>query len=207
MNKDIAIVVLAAGCSSRLGRNKLLVKIEGMSLIKRQCEMLHSFGFPTYCVVGFQSKDVRSEISALPITIIENKDWQQGLASSIRIASNIVAEHVKQVVYVLADQWRLNHKAMASFIEFTRLNPQNIAVASQKSLANNNPLEILDHIGPPVSFPKSVFTELTQLEEGTGAKKIIKQHLDIVMPYVLPEAFIDLDTPEQLARLRDEFPF
>ncbi|WP_448563543.1 nucleotidyltransferase family protein [Thalassotalea ganghwensis] len=210
MNHRLAIVILAAGCSSRLGQNKLMVEIEGESMIRRQCQLVSSFQYPVYCVTGFQSESVAKELSSLPITIIENRQWSQGLASSIKAASvNVTASpngSIEQLIYVLADQWLLDKSCLKGFLAFSLANPNHIVVASQLDIDPQISKSQLSTIGPPVSFPKSLFPTLNQLSSGSGAKRVISDNLSLALPYFLPEAFTDLDTQQQLALMRVKFP-
>ena len=69
---NVAIIVLAAGQSSRLGQMKQLVSIKGKSLIENQLEQALKVSNKVYCVLGFNADEIKSRINHLPIKTIIN---------------------------------------------------------------------------------------------------------------------------------------
>ena len=87
----VATVVLAAGGSSRMGSPKQLLRIEGISLVRRVAETaLASRCQGVYVVVGAEAGAVRREVSGLSLEVVDNPDWEMGLAGSIRVGVEAV---------------------------------------------------------------------------------------------------------------------
>lgn len=201
MSKKLVVVLLAAGSSSRLGQPKQLVKIHGESLLVHQCKMLLSQHCDVHCVLGSHKAQISPELASLPITIIDNNDWQRGLSSSIAAAIHSLRDNVSAALFVLVDQWQLNVNDITRLVCQWREQPDKIVTASQHSHI------IDDHLvlGPPVIFPRRYFNELKQLTGPKGAKRVIEQYRHHCIEVEMPHAFIDLDTPEQLKAMENYF--
>jgi len=81
----VAGVVLAAGLSSRMGVNKMLLELGGRTLVRRSVTTAFSAGLdPVLVVLGHESDRVRAELSGLPYTAVLNSDYARGMNTSLR---------------------------------------------------------------------------------------------------------------------------
>ena len=81
----VAGVVLAAGQSTRMGRNKMLLEIGGRTLVRRAVTTAFAAGLdPVLVVVGHESDKVRGELSGLPCTPVLNGEYASGMNTSLR---------------------------------------------------------------------------------------------------------------------------
>jgi len=202
----LGIVLLAAGCSARLGQAKQLVCINEQSLIIRQCQLALEISEELICVLGFQAQKMKSEIAHLPLNVVINDNWQQGLSSSIAIGVSSLPDDIDGVMLLLVDQWQLTHQHLTLLINTWKEQAlqdtrKNIIVSAEIKAKNNEHVPI----GPPVIFPKQYFPALKALIKGQGAKSVIQQHQESLIKVSIPQAFIDLDTPEQLILLENYF--
>lgn len=85
-NSHVAIV-LAAGGSSRLGAPKQLLKRGGETLVHRAVR-LAGITQPRrlLLVIGAYAEEMRTAVADLQVEVLVNNDWQEGLASSLRVA-------------------------------------------------------------------------------------------------------------------------
>lgn len=204
----IALLLMAAGSSSRLGQSKQLVEISAednsaCSLLHKQVTLMDniclSINAQAYCVLGFESdimiKHLANSASIQNLTIIDNANWSQGLSTSIARGVSFIARDasdVDAVLVFLVDQWQLSTDNLTLLITQWCKQPDYIHVAS------------LDEcFSPPVIFPRSFFKELIALAGDDGAKKVIKDNIKQVKSIEMPSAFVDLDTPEQLQNLNN----
>jgi molybdenum cofactor cytidylyltransferase len=201
--QKVALLLMAAGSSSRLGQPKQLVEMlntngKRQSLLKRQVSLMNdiclSNNAKAFCVLGFNSELMINHLanfsSAEQLTIIDNENWLQGLSSSIATGVSALGNDVGAVLIFLVDQWQLIAEDLISLMDSWKQRPEEIQIASEHH-----------SISPPVIFPRSYFKELTQLSGDFGAKKVIKQNMKQVRLNEMPSAFFDLDTPEQLKEL------
>jgi len=214
MNK-LAIIILAAGCSARLGQPKQLIPMYDRSLLAFQCQQALKVHGDISCVLGFKAEIMANEIDSLPVKLVINSSWQQGLSSSISMGVTSLPADIDGVMLVLVDQWRLIADDLQQLISIWQKQPDRIIAAggcsvdeniigqlarTKKEISKQIPNKIL---GPPVIFPRRFFRQLAGEHSGNGAKKLLKEYSKQVIEVELPHAFVDLDTPKQLAQLQE----
>ena len=196
MSEKLAIIILAAGNSSRLGQAKQFVTLNGESLLLRQCKMAKKLSKNVSCVFGYQAQNMIDEVAELSVKTIINDDWQSGLSSSIAKGVSAVDDDTDAVMLILVDQWQLSAQHYQDIYQHWQGNPQNIISAAQS-------IKGLNVTSPPVIFPAYCFSQLKELNQGSGAKPVIKKHQNQLLCLLMPAAFVDLDTPEQLQILKN----
>ena len=219
--QDFAVIVLAAGQSSRLGQPKQLIDIQGQSLLQRQCQLALALTPNVYCVVGYQADVMHQEISNLPVKIIINQHWQQGMSTSIAVGVQALAKNIQGVMILLVDQWQLTLKELNDCMSTWNNNPERIVVAQKNSLEQKNSVAKKSDLtpncganetevkklqmGPPSIFPKVLFSTLAGLKGDSGAKSVLLKHRHLIHAVSIPSAFVDLDTPAHLEIMQKEF--
>ncbi|MDC1256037.1 nucleotidyltransferase family protein [bacterium] len=192
--KKLAIVILAAGCSSRLGQPKQLVPFKQSTLLSYQCNQALLVTNNVSCVFGFDSEIMKEEINDLAVESIINSAWQSGLSSSITEGVRTLGDHIDGVMLLLVDQWQLTKSDLQQLVQVWEKEPHCIITASQSDCSD-------EFTGPPVIFPRRFFMQLINNEQANGAKQLLNQYRDDVIKVNLPHTFIDLDTPEQLRKM------
>ncbi len=196
--EKIALVILAAGSSSRLGQPKQLVVFEGKTLLRRVVETAlgvppHDWETPVAVVLGAHGEACRRELDGLSVTIFDNENHPEGMGSSVGLAAQwAAAQHADALLLLLCDQ---------PFVTIGLLeNLLNVLVETGRSIV------ACDYengvVGVPVLFAKTHFTDLLALRGDRGAQAVLRQHPDAVATVTFPEGRFDVDTPEQLAALR-----
>ena len=189
----LAIIIIAAGNSSRLGQPKQLVSKGHCSLLKYTAEIALQHTQSVTCVVGYDAKTISRELNGLSVECLINLNWQQGMGTSIACGIKNLTQDIDGVMILLCDQWALTSQDLEMLIQQWKQNPTEI-VASQYPGKKSE----ADIIGVPAIFSKQFFNQLAQLKE-TGARKILMSNLDNVIPLKIQNAELDLDTPEDLA--------
>jgi molybdenum cofactor cytidylyltransferase len=189
----IAAVILAAGRSTRMGReNKLLADLNGKPLVRWVAEAaLASLARPLLVVTGHQAADVIAALSSFDLTLIDNPDYATGLASSLRTGIRALPEATDGVLVLLADMPRITAAHIDKLIA---------ASASGKIIVPVHEGER----GNPVLWPARYFPELLALEGDAGAKRLLTTHAADVHEIDLgtDAIFLDIDTPDALAQER-----
>jgi molybdenum cofactor cytidylyltransferase len=190
----IIIAILAAGASRRLGEPKQLVMIDGKPLLQRQCEVAIEAGIGAVAaILGSHAEACREVIDGLAVSVRLNPKWNDGLGSSIACAARAAGEASAAGVLILhCDQYAI------AAIDLRTLYEVWIADRSKAVRSRSG-----SYLGPPVIFPASSFTDLRELTGDDGAKSVIARlGRANVVDVDIPSAADDLDTPEQLTKLR-----
>src|SRR5205823_2269132 len=100
----VAGILLAAGTSSRMGENKLLLAIEGEPLLARSARHALGAGLePLVVVVGHQEERARAALAELPCEIVTNLGYEEGIASSLWTGLRALPASAGATVVMLAD--------------------------------------------------------------------------------------------------------
>ena len=189
---SIAGIVLAAGASTRLGRNKLFVELDGEPLVRRAVRRAIAAGLaPVFVVLGHEADRARAALAGLACEPVLNADYLRGVNSSVRTGID-AARGSGAAVVILADMPLVTSEMIATLVERYR--------------TSDSPLVVSDYGGvnaPPMLYDQSLFAELSSMEgEGCG-KQVVKRHRGeaIVVPWP-QDALADLDVPEDYDRVR-----
>lgn len=190
-----ALLVLAAGGSKRMGQPKQLLSVNGEPLIRRVTLIaLEANLRPVVVVLGADAERIRPRLEDLAVLIVENPQWQEGVASSLRAGVGAItcdAPQARGLIVMLADQPRLP-AAHLTRIEAAQRASSRTIVATDYG----------DHLGPPAYFGRQHFPSLQALRGDVGARELLRAFAveSIAMP---AGAGPDLDSPADYARLRD----
>ena len=101
---SVAGVVLAAGASTRFGRNKLLLTLDGESLARRAASAALAAGLePVVVVLGHDAERVREELTGLPVRAVVNADHSRGMSTSLAAGIAALPAETAAAVVHLAD--------------------------------------------------------------------------------------------------------
>jgi len=192
----LATLLLAAGGSRRLGRPKQLVEYAGESLVRRAARLMLCLGAsPNVVVTGHRSEDVSKELSGLPLRVVENTRWDQGMGGSIVCGMQMLPADVDGVLLMQCDQWKLDPADLAKLVSVWKTDISRIIIAGWFDGKS-------DITGPPVIFPRQMMHELECIEKTGGAKPVIDRNQSILRVVPLDNAACDLDKPDDLEKLR-----
>ena len=192
---DMAALVLAAGASSRLGQPKQLVKFNGERLLDRAIRLAKEAGAsPVFVVLGADYERMLEALAESPdgpetgVRILINKAWKSGMSSSIRLGAT-AAERVgaEDLLVLGCDQPAVTAEHLRELCEASK---REHAVASY----------YWQRRGIPALFPAFSFHALQELAGDAGARELLQDEAVLTVP--LPGGEFDIDTPEDLDRLR-----
>jgi molybdenum cofactor cytidylyltransferase len=194
--REIGIVVLAAGASRRMGTPKQLLKIEGVSLVRRAAEhALDSGCRPVVVVLGANADLIAPELNGLAINIAVNHAWKTGMSSSICCGLETLLAldaQTEAVILFLADQPNVTGRSLRKLNTAHRHTGSELVAATYSG-----------QIGTPALFSRFYFDELLRIEGQGGAQHLLERHGSRVLSIAVPEAACDLDTPEDLAEFAE----
>ena len=189
--RNVAAVILAAGGSSRFGRPKQLLTFEGEPLVRRAARAAAEAGCdPVIVVVGELVDTIRDELQSISTLVVENSEWQRGLGTSIRRGLREVGDSIDAAALLTCDQPLVDKTLIAELIAAHEKTRKPIAASSY---ANT--------LGVPALFGRSCFPALLALPDHSGAKTLLTSRPNDVAAVAFEQGAIDIDTPEDFARL------
>lgn len=170
-----------------MGRPKQLLPYNGKSLLEHTVDTANdSVADPVIVVLGANAELLEKEIDEKKVHIVENKEWKEGMASSVRCGITTllhIAPSADSAIIMVCDQ---------PFVSSSLLNE---LIAEQKNTAK--PIVTSQYaktIGPPALFHKNIFPELMKLRGDAGARRIIEQRSNDVASVLFKKGDIDIDT-------------
>ena len=188
----ISAIVLAAGRSTRMGRNKLVLPLDGKPVLQRVLDALKGSKVDeTVVVLGGGAEEVRRMIDLRGAKVVVNRHYAEGMSTSIKAGLASVSRSADAVIIVLGDQPLLSAALVDSLIH--------------GFLAEGAPVVVPVHLrkrGNPVLFARSIFPEVMKISGDRGAKSVMVAHGDDVREVraIGAGAAIDVDTPSDYKR-------
>ena len=186
-----AIVLLAAGQSSRLGQAKQLIKYNGETLLNRSIRVCSNITRnELFVVLGHQAEAIRETIDT-PGNIIYNPEYKKGMGNSMSFAvRNLIQKNFDYIIFTLCDQIFLSENILKDLIK--KFQDSNCGIILSQYDKRS---------GPPALFDKVYFEELIQLEGDLGAKAIAMKYKKDLCFISFPKGDVDIDEPSDLFKL------
>ena len=188
----IAGIVLAAGSSTRMGRNKMLLEIGGEPLVRRAVRTALEAGLdPVLVVLGHEADRAREAVAGLDCRVVLNPDHAQGVRVSMQAGVRALPADVNAGVIMLADMPFVSADMIRTVAERYRAGRPPLVVS-----------EYGDVNAPPTLYDRALFPELLAMGgEGCG-KQVVRHHKHEAAVVPWPEAALaDVDVPEDYERL------
>ncbi|WP_438977102.1 nucleotidyltransferase family protein [Polaribacter sp.] len=186
----IAIVILAAGKSLRMGFAKQIIRINNEPLLKITLDKIESISEDTYCVLGANKDLILEEIHFNNTVVIDNINYEKGLSSSISICIEFFEKknlNYDGVLFVLGDQPAIETEYFLSIIKTFNEHKTKIIATNYDGKA-----------GVPALFPKSFFKELKIIKGDKGAREILKNKPKSIIFESFKTNLVDIDTRKDL---------
>ena len=188
----VALLLLAAGASTRMGRPKQLLPYRGRTLLRHAAETAVASGCaPIVLVTGALHQELLAEVAGLPIQAINNEKWESGMASSIQAGLAAVAPAQPRAVLIMLTDQPLVTPGLLQQLVAQQQHTQAPIVAAAYG----------DTLGVPALFARALLPALLQLQGQQGAVRLIASQGAAVGRVDFPAGLLDVDTPEQYAAL------
>jgi len=190
----VAAVLLAAGSSTRMGRNKLLLSLGGDTVVRRAVQAAIDSGVDRVVVVlGHEADLVRPQLEGLACEVILNPDHLRGVGTSLHAGIRAAAD-ADAVVVLLADMPFVTAGMIRGVVERQRATGARL---------------VLSHYGdvqaPPTLYARALFEEVLAEPDERCGKRIAKRHADEAVVAPQPESALrDLDVAEDYDGARAE---
>lgn len=191
----VGAVVLAAGKSERMGRNKLLMVVKGKKLIDNILDALAAAGISDQAIVlGHKAEEMLDVLKPRLNTIktVVNMDYEQGMASSFQAGLRSLMS-LDAVFLVLGDE--------------PILDPEVLRVMIRRMEEGNGEVLIVSPIhegkkGHPLLFHNRLFQEILDLKNSQTLREVVRRHADSLITVESPQwTVMDVDNPEDYERV------
>jgi molybdenum cofactor cytidylyltransferase len=183
--------ILAAGAGTRFGGIKQLVRLRGEPVLH---ELAASAAFVAgqslTVVLGAHAREIAPALRQTAVSVAINRNWEEGIASSVRAAVHSAPPGSSALLLLLADQVGVSADDLRRLHASWKRHPVLIAAALYEGAP-----------GLPAIFPRWAFTDLLALRGDRDPRSVLRRNVDRVVRVPMSNAGIDLDTPEDLLRL------
>ena len=192
-----AIIILAAGSSTRMGNPKQLLMYGSRTFLRHAAEVaVASVCRPILIVLGAYASQLQGEIDDLPVRSVTNERWADGMGSSIQVGVRALktydrADNTEALVLMLCDQPYVMAAVINDLVTAYHANDKGI-IASEYG----------GTLGVPALFGREYFAELATMSGAAGAKHLIAAHASDVVPVPFSKGISDIDTPEDYRQLQ-----
>src|SRR6266542_759039 len=191
----VAGVVLAAGASSRMGENKLFLRLGGSTVLRRAAGTAAAAGLdPVLVVVGHDGERARAELAGLPGVPVDNPNHARGINTSLAAGIAAVPDDCGAAIVLLADMPLVTAGMVRALVERFRSGDAPLVLSVYG-----------DVLAPPTLYGRALFPELGAPEgEGCG-KRVVARHRGDAAELAWPSSRLaDVDVPADLERVRAE---
>jgi molybdenum cofactor cytidylyltransferase len=191
----VAAVILAAGLSTRMGRNKLLIEVAGRPMVRHAVEAaLASAADPVIVVTGNDSAELRAALSGLTVQFTDNPDFSKGLSTSLKSGLSALPQDIDGAAILLGDMPGVTAGLVDRLIAaFDPAEGRAICVATSHG-----------HRGNPVLWARRFFPEMAVLEGDVGARALLRAYAELICEVEADDdaPLTDIDTQEALTAYR-----
>jgi len=186
----ISLIVLAAGKSTRMKENKLLLEVDGETLIGRVVKTAkESSANEIVVVLGYEAAKIKEQLAKLDCKLVVNNNYVRGQSESVKVGLAAISNNVEAVMILPADVALIDSQSINRVIEEYRRSRNKIVIASHQQQS-----------GHPILIDKTLFPEVSEIGEDTqGLKAMINRHrAEIKYVEVGTETvLVDIDTKEE----------
>jgi molybdenum cofactor cytidylyltransferase len=189
----VAAILLAAGRGARFGEEpKLLARIGGKALVRHVAEAaVQSAPDPVIVVTGHRAEDVQAELTGLPVRIVHNPLFGDGLSTSLKAGFSTLPLETRAAIVLLGD------------MPFVRPELIDALVASWRD--KGEPAALVPVVngqrGNPVVLSRALQATVMGLSGDVGAGSALSGRSDVLeWPTENAAVIQDIDTREEFAK-------
>lgn len=191
--RAIGVVLLAAGEAARYGTAKQLLVIDGEPMVRRMARAALDVSPWVTVVLGAHAEEVGPALRGLAAETALHAWWADGMGSSLAFGVRQLRRRhgaLDAIVICLADQPAIGAAHLRALVAASDAEPAPIVASAYGDGV----------LGAPCLFPSRFFGELEMLDGAEGARRLLLRHAGEVRGLPMPDALIDIDTPQDYRR-------
>ena len=189
----LSLIILAAGKSTRMKENKLLLSVNGETLIERVVRTARrSIIDEVIVVLGYEAQKLKERLAGLDCKLVINENYAKGQSESVKAGLAAVSSDADAFMVLPADVALIDAQSINKVAEEYRRSRNRIVIASHHGQS-----------GHPILIDRALFPEVAGINEETfGLKAVINRHRAEIN-YVeagTENVLIDIDTEEEFSK-------
>ncbi len=191
-NHKTAAIILAAGGSTRMGQPKQLIKWQDKTFLNHIIEKSDQTNLsPIIIVLGAHSNKIKKTIAEnSKINIVENRHWQEGLSTSVKLAIEKLPADIDSVIIFLVDQPQVKIETINSLVKKSENSTAEVIIPIKDNKKGN-----------PILIKSSILNHIDQLRGDKGLKQIIDQFSKDYINCNDDSIFFDVDYLDDIKKL------
>lgn len=180
-------IILAAGESSRMGRDKALLPYGDSTFLSRLISIFHPRVDPLIVVLGHHATEIAASLAPLGgLKVAINADYKRGMLTSLQAGLRAIPSDASQVMFTLVDHPAVSEATIDRLIREFSSSGRMLAIPRQG-----------ERRGHPVLLARQVAEEILSLPTESSAKDVIRGHRDETLFVDVDDAGIlrDIDLP------------
>jgi len=190
----IAVLILAAGESSRMGTPKATLAYRGRTFLELIVETLREGGLERIVVVlGHRAEEIQPRAQSEAIEVVINPDYRSGQTSSLQAGLRaLTANDLEAVLLCLVDHPAISAETVRVIVSAFRESDAPVVIPTYHGRR-----------GHPVLIGRQLFDELLGLTSDEGADSVVRKYRPVTSFAEVEDegVIIDVDDPESYQRL------
>lgn len=185
---EVQAIVLAAGMSTRMGTQKLLLPFDGKTMIEKVVENILNSGIENIvAVLGANHTEIEEVLEFWPVQTVWNEDFQEGMHTSVISGIKALPVEAKATMIFLGDQPFIAEKVVRQVIEAWQTSGKGIVIPLYEGKRGHPPLYDLKYRD-----------ELLNLDPAVGLRSVAQKFPEEIFEVetFCPEIVRDIDTPD-----------
>ncbi len=190
--KQVTAIVLAAGKSTRMGQQKLLMPFKGKSMIATVvAKIAGSAASRTIVVTGSERYKMEEGLKAYPVIFADNEKYEEGMHTSVQTGVAAVGPETDGYLIFLGDQPMVSEAVINRLIAVFQKTEKGLVVPTFNGKR-----------GHPVLIASRYKDEIKILNQGIGLRELFLNHPDDIQEIEFESEAVlkDIDTPEDYQR-------
>lgn len=189
---EVWAIVLAAGLSTRMGTQKLLLPFEDKTIVEKTLENILNSGIENIVVVlGANHLEIQEALNLLPVQTVINDQFKDGMHTSIIAGVKALPDEAKAVMIFLGDQPFIPPVTIQNVIDAWNTSGKSIIIPLCDGKRGHPPL-----------YDMSLRDEILNLDMEVGLRSVALKFPDKIceVETFCPTIVRDIDTPEEYLR-------
>jgi len=194
--KKIAVIILAAGKSSRFGTNKMFQNLpNGKTIIRHVIDIVKETRLdPVFVVIQDDDTGIQKSVSDLKVKTILNPDYQLGISTSLQKGIRNIPIDCDAAMIVLGDQPFITKPLLDLLAQEYCRSQIEIVFPNVEGIRSN-----------PVILDRAVFPALMELQGDVGARAVFHRYNNMAINWSDNRLLLDLDSPEDMIKITNSW--